>query len=106
MLIKVIGTWCPKCKLLSKTVEDAAKKLNIDYEIVKIDDAAEIAEYDIMELPALIIDDVLVEWFSEPDEMLDILQEIQNHPGGCCCGDHCEHDHGDDDECSCGWCNH
>ncbi len=102
MLIKVLGTWCPKCKLLYKTAEDAAKKLNIDYEIVKIDDVAEIAEYDIMTLPALIVDDMLVlaGWSPEPEEMLDILQDIQKHPGWCCWGDHC-----DADEWCCGWCH-
>ncbi|MEI7918685.1 MAG: thioredoxin family protein [bacterium] len=48
------------CKLLQKTVEDAAKKLEIDYEIIKIEDMQEIAEYDVMAMPALVINDVLV----------------------------------------------
>lgn len=104
MLIKILGTWCPKCKLLYTTVEDAAKKLQLEYEIVKIDDMQEIAEYDIMTLPALIIDDMLVLawWSPEQDEMLDILQDISSHKGHQCCGDWgC----GDDGWC-CGWCNH
>ncbi len=60
MLIKILGTGCPKCKLLYTTVEEAAKKLEIDYDIVKIEDVEVIAEYNIMTLPALIIDDMLV----------------------------------------------
>jgi hypothetical protein len=34
--------------------------LELEYEIVKIDTMEEIAEYDIMTLPALIINDMLV----------------------------------------------
>lgn len=103
MLIKILGTGCPKCKLLYTTVEEAAKKLEIDYDIVKIEDVEMIAEYDIMTLPALIIDDmlVLVWWSPGPDEMLDILEDISTHEGYECCGDWgC----GDDGGC-CGWCN-
>lgn len=103
MLIKILGTWCPKCKLLYTTVDNAAKKLELEYEIVKIEDMQEIAEYDIMTLPALIVDDMLVLawWSPEPEEMLDILEDISTHEGHECCGDWgC----GDDGGC-CGWCH-
>lgn len=104
MLIKILGTGCPKCKLLYTTVEEAAKKLEIDYDIVKIEDVEVIAEYNIMTLPALIIDDMLVLawWSPEPDEMLEILQEVASYKSHECCGGG---DCGDDSEC-CGWCNH
>lgn len=103
MIIKILGTWCPKCKLLQKTVEETAKKLEFNYEIIKIDDIQEIAEYNIMTLPALIIDDMLVLawWSPEPEEMLDILQDIHDHKGDSCCRwDKCW----SDGEC-CGWCH-
>ena len=103
MLIKILGTWCPKCKLLYKTVEDAAKKLKLECEIIKIDDVQEIAEYNIMTLPALIIDDMLVLawWSPEPKEMLDILQDIHKHKDDDCCGwGGCWSDGG-----CCGWCD-
>lgn len=106
MLIKILGTWCPKCKLLYKTVDDAAKKLEREYEIVKIDDMEEIAQYNIMTLPALIIDDmlVLVWWSPEPHEMLEILQEVAAHDGHQCCGGGECSDCADNSKCH-GWCD-
>ena len=103
MIIKILGTWCPKCKLLYTTVEDAAKKLNLDCKIIKIDNIEEIAQYNIMSMPALIVDNLLVTawWVIQPDEMLDILKDISSHKNHeCCGGGEC----GDDDGC-CGWCN-
>lgn len=102
MRIKILGTWCPKCKLLFKTVEDAAKKLELEYEIEKIEDIQEISEYDVMALPALIVDDMLVLawWSPEPEEMLEILQDISTHEGHQCCGGCCWDDNG-----CCGWCH-
>ena len=103
MIIKVLWTGCPKCKLLYTTVEDAAKKLKLEYEIIKIEDMQEIAKYDVMAMPALIIDDMLVLawWSPEPDEMLDILEDISSHEGHECCGGDCE-----SGGWCCGWCNH
>jgi len=124
MIIKILGTWCPTCKLLQKTVEDAAKKLEIDCEIIKIEDMQEIAEYDVMAMPALVINDVLVLAWGVPDaeDMLAILQHFQDHKdGGCCCCEEEDNEEHDDDEeeheccgswgCGsdggcCGGCNH
>jgi len=104
MLIKILWTWCPKCKLLYKTVEDAAKTLKLECEIIKIDDVQEIAQYNIMSMPALIVDNMLVTawWTIEPEEMLDILEDISSQKDHeCCGGGGC----GDDGGC-CGWWCH
>ena len=50
MIIKILGTGCPKCKLLQATVEEAVKTLNLDCKIIKVDDMQDIMEYDIMTL--------------------------------------------------------
>jgi len=57
LVIKVLGTGCPKCKAMEKNVTAALADLGTDAEIVKVTDLDEIMEYDVMMTPALIIDD-------------------------------------------------
>jgi len=73
MIIKILGTGCPKCKLLQKTVEDAVKKLGIDHKIIKVDDMEDIMKYDVMAMPALVIDEKVVLAGSIPEQ-----KEIEN----------------------------
>jgi len=54
--IKVLGPGCPKCKAMANNAEAAAKKLGVEYELVKILNIEEIADYGVMITPALIID--------------------------------------------------
>ena len=103
MIIKILWTWCQKCKLLQKTVEEAVKKMEIDCTIVKVDDMKEITKYDIMSMPWLVIDDELILswWVPDIDEIIDILTDFQSGTGTCCGGSWtCDND----GKC-CGWCN-
>jgi len=59
MDIKVLGKGCKNCDKLQKVAEDAAKDLGIDYTIEKVTDINEIAEYGVMQTPALVIDETL-----------------------------------------------
>lgn len=101
MIIKILGTWCAKCKLLQKTVEDAVKKLNIDCEIIKVDDMDEILEYDIMATPGLVIDEQVVFVGNVPEEkvMMELLTQYATTKS--CGGWSCDND---DDDC-CGHCS-
>lgn len=55
MEIKILGTGCPKCKALEKTVRDLVEKEQIQATITKVDDIMEIMGYGIMSTPGLII---------------------------------------------------
>ena len=54
--IQILGTGCPKCKMLAKIVEDVTKEQNIECEIKKVTDIREIMKFGVMMTPALVVD--------------------------------------------------
>lgn len=60
MEIKVLGTGCSGCKALYETVREAVAQLGIDAEVVKEEDIMKIMEYNVMSLPALVVDGKVV----------------------------------------------
>ncbi len=56
MKIEVLGTGCPKCKLLEANVRKAVDENKIKAEIIKVTDIAQIIEHGVMSTPALVID--------------------------------------------------
>lgn len=60
MEIKVLGTGCATCKALHATVEQVVKELGIDATVTKEEDLMKIMEYNVMTLPALVVDGKVV----------------------------------------------
>lgn len=60
MEIKVLGTGCPSCKTLYETTQQAIAELVSDATLVKEEDLLKIIEYNILSLPALVIDGKVV----------------------------------------------
>lgn len=60
MEIKVLGTGCSSCKALYTTVQEAVAQLGIEATIVKEEDLTKIIEYNVMTLPAIVVDDKVV----------------------------------------------
>lgn len=60
MEIKVLGTGCATCKALFATVEATVKEFGIDATVVKEEDMMKIMEYNVMMLPALVVDGKVV----------------------------------------------
>lgn len=56
MKIVVLGTGCSKCKSLYSTVVKVIDEMGINAEVVKQEDMAEILKFNVMTLPALVID--------------------------------------------------
>ena len=54
--IQILGTGCPKCKMLMENAESAVKELGIQAEISKVDKIQDIVKMGVMMTPALAID--------------------------------------------------
>ncbi|WP_405566042.1 thioredoxin family protein [Polaribacter sp. Asnod6-C07] len=57
--IKILGTGCTKCQLMTNVVKEVISENNIEANIEKVEDIMEIMKYNVMSTPALIIDDVI-----------------------------------------------
>ncbi len=58
--IKVLGTGCSSCKTLYSTVQNAVAQLGIDATVEKEEDIQKIMAYNVMSLPALVVDGKVV----------------------------------------------
>ena len=58
--IKVLGTGCTSCKALYATVQEAVASLCIDASVEKEEDLDKIMSYNVMSLPALVVDGKVV----------------------------------------------
>jgi len=56
VVIKVLGTGCPKCKQLTHNAEQALKQLGVEGNVEKIENVAEIAKFKVLFTPALVVD--------------------------------------------------
>ncbi|HOW98404.1 MAG TPA: thioredoxin family protein [Kiritimatiellia bacterium] len=57
--IQILGTGCPKCKLLAANAADAVKALAIEAQIEKVEKIGEIMKFGVMTTPALVVDGVV-----------------------------------------------
>lgn len=60
MEIKVLGTGCASCKALYATVVKAVAELELDARVEKEEDLIEIMKFNVMSMPALVIEGVVV----------------------------------------------
>lgn len=54
--LQILGTGCPKCKLLTEHAERAAQELGLDYELEKVTEITKILEFGVVATPALVVD--------------------------------------------------
>ena len=56
MKVQILGTGCPKCKLLEQHAREAIQELGIRADVEKVTDIDKIMEMGVMMTPALAID--------------------------------------------------
>lgn len=54
--IQILGTGCPKCKLLTANAEQAVKELGLEAVVEKVDKIQDIMKFGVMITPALAVD--------------------------------------------------
>jgi len=54
--LQILGTGCPKCNELAARTEEAAKELDLEFELVKVSDINDIMSFGVMLTPALAVD--------------------------------------------------
>ena len=58
-LLQVLGSGCPKCKMLAEATEETAKALGLEYRMEKVTDIQQIVGFGVMTTPALVVDGVV-----------------------------------------------
>ena len=54
--IQILGTGCPKCRMLTDHAEQAARALGMEYTLEKVTDISAIIAFGVMTTPALAVD--------------------------------------------------
>ncbi|HOU21737.1 MAG TPA: thioredoxin family protein [Kiritimatiellia bacterium] len=57
--IQILGTGCPKCKLLFANAAAAVKSAGIEAQLEKVDRIVDIMKFGVMSTPALVVDGVV-----------------------------------------------
>ena len=58
--IKVLGSGCRNCEITANVITQTAREANLEIELEKVTDIAEIISYGVMSTPGVVIDGKLV----------------------------------------------
>ncbi len=56
MKVQILGTGCPKCKMLFANAEEAVKAAGVDATVEKVEKITDIMAFGVMTTPALAVD--------------------------------------------------
>ncbi|MFN2396536.1 MAG: thioredoxin family protein [Bacteroidales bacterium] len=81
MIIKILGTGCPKCKTLEKLTNEVLTENNFDAEVSKVEDIMQIMNYGVLSTPGLVIDEKVAISGRVPSKD-EIKKQIEKHQNG------------------------
>ncbi len=77
MEIKILGTGCASCKATYETVKTLVAEMNITASVVKEEDMMKIMSYNVMTLPAIVVDEnVVAKGKKTAQEIKEILSKL------------------------------
>lgn len=78
MKIKVLGACCKRSMETLENTKIAVKELGLNVEVENIGDIMEIAQYGVMNTPALVIDDRVVSYgkLLKPQDVINIIRKV------------------------------
>lgn len=65
--VKVLGSGCKSCKSTAAMIQEISDELNVEIELEKVEDMAQIMAYGVMSTPAVVIDEQVVHKGSIPN---------------------------------------
>lgn len=76
LILKILGTGCPKCKALESKVREVISENNISATVQKVEDMMDIMNYGVMRTPALVVNEkiVLSGRLPSKDEILNFIK--------------------------------
>lgn len=76
MIVKVLGTGCPKCKKLEENARIAISETGLEATVEKVTDLNLIMDYGVMITPALVIDErVVANGLRSVDDIKNLLKQ-------------------------------
>ncbi len=95
MKLKILGPGCTKCKTLYERTSEVIEENNINATIEKVEDIEQIMAYNVMNTPALVLDEKVVLKGRVPvkRELLELLMSgnelNEDNSSTCPCGGKC-----------------
>jgi len=76
LTIKILGGGCARCEKLEEIARQAAQDLGVEAEFIKVKNIKEMMKYDILETPALVVNEEVKSSGRIPakEEIMDWLQ--------------------------------
>ncbi|MCB9202451.1 MAG: TM0996/MTH895 family glutaredoxin-like protein [Flavobacteriales bacterium] len=76
--IKILGTGCKKCTILTDLVQEVTSENNLTADIEKVENIEKIMEYNVFSTPTLIINEKIAVQGRIPSKK-ELLEIIQKH---------------------------
>lgn len=77
MIVKILGSGCSACKKLEENAKEAFDQIGEDVQIEKVTDFKEIAKYNVLITPGLVVDEKVISSGKvlKPKQIIKLMQK-------------------------------